>query len=204
MARYLGARSRPSRMTGIDLGHFSRPASAKCKSQTRPGHHDKRRVRSSDYGVQLEMKQAIKHFYGVLEKQFKNYYHESDRQKGSTAENLIKILESRLDNTVFRMGFAVTRRESRQMVSHGHILVNGKRCNIPARLLREGDEVEIVEKVRQQQRIQTSCALGKEQTIVEWLTVDHDQFKGAVVKEVDSSIVADMFKVPLVIELYSK
>ena len=204
MARYLGARSRPTRMTGIDLGHFTKPASAKCKSQNRPGHSDKRRVRSSDYGVQLEMKHAIKHFYGLLEKQFKNYFHEADRMKGSTADNLIKLLESRLDNTVFRMGFAVTRREARQIVSHGHILVNGKRCNIPARLLKSGDKIEIVEKVRSQLRIQTACELSKDQSTVEWINVDRDTFSGEVVNDVDPSIVADMFKANLVVELYSK
>ena len=204
MARYTGPRSVHTRNAGIDLDHFTKPAAQKCKSQTRPGHADKRRFKSSDYGQQLEMKQAVKNYYGILEKQFKNYYIEADRMKGSTAENLLHLLESRLDNVVYRMGFAATRREARQIVAHNTIAVNGKRCNIPARLLKQNDVVSVVEKAHSQDRINAAISSAKEKDMPIWLTVDHDQYQGTVSSIVDTAALNEMFKVKLVVELYSK
>lgn len=204
MARYLGDRSRQTRNAGMDLEHYTKPAAQKCKSDRRPGHADKRRTRSSDYGQQLEMKQAIKHYYGLLEKQFRNYYQEADRMKGSTAENLLLLLESRLDNIIYRMGFAATRREARQVVSHNLVCVDGKRCNVSSRIIKQGEEVSLVEKAHSHDRIKAAAASAKDAPESSWLDIDFDKFKGQVKAPVDTTTLNEMFKVKLVVELYSK
>lgn len=204
MARYLGDRSRQTRNAGMDLEHYTKPSAQKCKSDRRPGHADKRRARSSDYGQQLEMKQAIKHYYGLLEKQFKNYYVEADRMKGSTAENLLLLLESRLDNIIYRMGLAATRREARQIVSHNLVCVNGKRCNIPSRLIKIGETVSLVEKALAHDRVKAAIAVAQDQPEISWLDIDYTKCLANVTSPVDTTKLNEMFKVKLVVELYSK
>ena len=148
MARYLGPRCKLSRREGTDLSLLSgvRSLDTKCKLDTPPGVHGARRGRETEYGVQLREKQKVRRIYGIMEKQFSNYFKEAARQKGSTGENLLKLLECRLDNTVYRMGFASTRAEARQLVTHCAILVNGKSVNIPSYDVAPGDVISIKEK----------------------------------------------------------
>src|SRR6056300_1591896 len=156
MARYTGPRLKLARREGTDLMLTSgvRPLDSKCKAEAPPGQHGARRQRPSDYAVQLREKQKVRRIYGVLEKQFRNYYKKADRQKGATGENLLRILERRLDNVVYRMGFGCTRAESRQLVSHKSILVNGQVVNIPSYQVEAGDTITIRERSRNQLRIQ--------------------------------------------------
>src|ERR1700687_2676620 len=155
MANYSGPKCKLSRREGTDLMHKSgaRAIETKCKLDTPPGQHGLKRGRLSDYGRQLRMKQMIRRYYRVLERQFQKYYQEADRQKGSTGDNLLKILESRLDNVVYRLGFASTRAEAKQLVSHKAIKVNGQVVNIPSYMVKPNDIVEIREKARTQFRI---------------------------------------------------
>src|ERR1700722_10057496 len=154
MARYLGARCKLSRRQGADLSLLSgvRSLDSKCKLDTPPGVHGSRRGRETEYGVQLREKQKVRRIYGIMERQFRNYFQKAARLKGSTGENLLKLLESRLDNVVYRMGFGSTRAESRQVVTHGAILVNDKLVNIPSYEVMPGDVVCIREKKKQQLR----------------------------------------------------
>ena len=155
MARYLGPVCKLSRREGTDLFLKSgvRALDSKCKAETAPGVHGVRRGRLSEYGLQLREKQKVRRMYGVLERQFRNYYKRADRMKGATGSNLLYLLESRLDNVVYRMGFGVTRAEARQMVSHKSVLVNGKTVNIPSYQVTAGDVVAIREKAKSQLRI---------------------------------------------------
>lgn len=207
MARYRGATCRLDRKVGTDLRLKSdlRSINTKCKLEVAPGQHGPgRRSRLSDYGTQLRMKQTLRHYYGVLERQFHRYYHLADRQKGSTGENLLRLLESRLDNVVYRMGFGSTRAEARQLVSHGAVLVNGCRVNIPSYFVKLGDVIEICEKGKKQLRITASLELSKARVGVEWLEVDAKQMRGTFKRYPELSELPAEFKVSLVVEFYSK
>jgi len=207
MARYRGATCKLSRGVGTDLQLKSgvRSIDTKCKLDRPPGQHgQQRRARLSDYGVQLRMKQTIRRYYGMLERQFVRYYHLADRQKGSTGENLLRLLESRLDNVVYRMGFASTRAEARQLVGHGAILVNGRRVNIPSYFVKPDDVIDISEKGKKQLRIAGALELSKTRVTIEWLEVDIKQMRGTFKRYPELSDLPAEFKVNLVVELYSK
>ena len=206
MARYLGPKCRLSRREGTDLGNKSglRAIDDKCKLSTPPGVHGLRRGRHTDYGVQLRMKQLIRRYYEVLEKQFRSYYKQADRQSGATGNNLLRILESRLDNVVYRMGFASTRSEARQLVSHKAILVNGQILNIASYPVKVGDTIEIRSKAKGQLRIKAALELSMNRDSFSWLEVDATQMKGSVKSLPDVAELPQEFKVNLVVELYSK
>jgi small subunit ribosomal protein S4 len=207
MAKYIGPKCRLSRREGVDLQHKSRARSleSKCKADTPPGQFGERvGKKATDYSVQLRMKQLIKRYYGILEKQFHNYYKRADSRKGSTGKNLIHLLESRLDNVVYRLGFAATRAEARQLVSHKAIVVNGKTVNIPSYLVGVNDEVAVKEKNRKQGRISSSIELAEKGTIPEWLTLDASKMSGIFKRFPDVNEFPPEFQVHLVVELYSK
>jgi small subunit ribosomal protein S4 len=206
MSKYIGPKCRLSRREGTDLQLKSgiRPIESKCKLDTLPGQFGQRRGRLTDYGVQLRMKQLIRRYYGVLERQFRNYYEEADRGRGSTGEQLLKILESRLDNVVYRMGFAATRAEARQLVSHGALAVNGTRVTIPSYRVKPNDVVEVREKSKAQLRIGAALELAQQRKQPEWLDVDAKQKRGIFKSYPDMSELPSEFKVNLVVELYSK
>lgn len=206
MARYIGAKCKLSRREGSDLLQKSgvRDHKSKCRSEKLPGQHGDKRSRLSDYGVQLRAKQKIKRFYGVLEKQFRNYYKKAASQKGSTGENLMVLLEKRLDNVVYRMGFASTRSEARQLVSHKSILVNGQVVNIPSYLIKSGDVVSIRDKAKKQGRIQAAIALSEQRAACDWLSVDFTNFNGTFTTAPTLDEISHDFNVNLVVELYSK
>ncbi len=206
MARYLGPKCKLSRREGTDLMLKSgvRSIETKCKLDQQPGQHGQKRGRLSDYGVQLRMQQTIKRHYGVLQKQFKNCYEEADRQKGSTGENLLKLLESRLDNIVYRLGFASTRAEARQLVSHKAITVNGVNVNIPSYLVRPNDVIEVRTKAKKQLRIAAAQELAQQRPQSPWLEVDTTEMKGKLKAYPDASEFPAIFKVSLVVELFSK
>ncbi|SIT70870.1 SSU ribosomal protein S4P [Ectothiorhodosinus mongolicus] len=206
MARYIGPKCKLSRREGTDLSLKSRARAldTKCKLDKAPGQHGDRRTRLSDYGVQLREKQKLRRIYGVLEKQFRNYYKTASRLKGSTGDNLLKLLECRLDNVVYRMGFATTRAEARQLVSHKAILVNGSAVNIPSYQVKATDTVTIREKSRKQVRIQDALALSEQFGFPEWVEVDAKKMEG-IFKSIPerSDLPADINE-SLVVELYSK
>lgn len=206
MARYIGPKCKLSRREGIDLQLKSniRSLDSKCKANNPPGDHGQRRSRLTDYGVQLRMKQLIKRYYGVLEKQFHNYYEEADRRKGSTGDNLLQLLESRLDNVVYRIGFASTRTEARQLVSHKAILINDKTVNIPSYLVKPDDVISIREKSKKQLRILNALELAEQRPDFDWLTIDAKKMSGVFTRSPDSNEIPPEFKVHLVVELYSK
>src|SRR5579862_5547157 len=180
MARYLGPRCKLSRREKMDLSLTSnvRPLDSKCKLDTAPGQHGARRGRETGHGIQLREKQKVRRIYGILERQFQNYFQKATRIKGSTGENLLKLLERRLDNVVYRMGFGSTRAESRQLVTYGAILVNGKAVNIPSYLISPGDVVSIREKSRTQLRVQSALTLSQARPSCDWLEVDAAGFSG--------------------------
>ena len=206
MARYLGPKCKLSRREGTDLFLKSgvRPLESKCKAEAVPGQHGARRGRLSDYGVQLREKQKVRRLYGVLERQFRNYYKESDRAKGPTGENLLKLLESRLDNVVYRMGFGSTRAEARQLVTHKAILVNGQGVNVPSFQVSPEDIISIREKSRNQVRIQNSLALAEQYDFPEWLEVDVKGMSGTFKRLPDRSELPAEINEQLSVELYSK
>ncbi|VUD51080.1 30S ribosomal protein S4 [Thalassocella blandensis] len=206
MARYLGPTCKLSRREGTDLFLKSgvRPLESKCKAETQPGQHGQRRGRLSDYGVQLREKQKVRRLYGVLEKQFRSYYKEAARLKGATGENLLKLLECRLDNVVYRMGFGATRAESRQLVSHKAILVNGKSLNIPSYQVQEGDVIAIREKSKNQLRIQNSLGIAAQRGDVEWVDVNSDKKEGTFKRVPDRVDLPAEINENLIVELYSK
>lgn len=206
MARYLGPSCKLARREGVDL-HLKSGVKAfesKCKADHPPGQHGQRRGRLSDYGVQLREKQKLRRIYGVLERQFRNYFHEAAGRKGSTGENLLRLLEGRLDNMVYRMGFAVTRAEARQMVRHKAITVNGRGVNIPSFQVAVADQVAVHEKCQQQLRVQNAVQLAQQREMSPWLEVNFTEFSG-VVKELPSraDLPQDLHE-QLVVELYSK
>lgn len=206
MARYLGPTCKLSRREGTDLFLKSgiRPLESKCRAESIPGQHGARRTRLSDYGVQLREKQKVRRIYGVLEKQFRNYYKTAARMKGNTGELLLQLLESRLDNVVYRMGFGSTRAEARQMVSHNSILVNGSRVNIPSYCVEPGDVVSVREKSKTQVRIQTALQLATQRGEVEWVAVDNIKVEGTFKRIPDRADLPAEINENLIIELYSK
>ncbi len=206
MARYLGPTCKLSRREGTDLflKSAARPLDSKCKAETVPGVHGARRGRLSDYGVQLREKQKVRRMYGVLEKQFRGYYKEAARRKGATGENLLKLLESRLDNVVYRMGFGSTRAESRQLVSHKSITVNGNVVNIASYQVAAGDVVAIREKSKNQMRIQNALALSGQRADVEWVDVNSDKKEGTYKRVPDRADLPAEINENLIVELYSK
>ena len=206
MARYIGPKCKLSRREGTDLQLKSgvRALESKCKAETAPGQHGARRGRLSDYGVQLREKQKVRRIYGVLEKQFRNYYKEAARLKGATGENLLQLLESRLDNVVYRMGFGSTRSESRQLVSHKGILVNGKVVNIPSYQVQPGDVVSVREKAKKQLRVQSSLAIAEQRGEPIWVEVDVDKLEGTFKSRPDRQDLSSEINENLIVELYSK
>jgi len=206
MARYLGPTCKLSRREGTDLFLKSgvRPLESKCRAEIAPGQHGQRRGRLSDYGVQLREKQKVRRIYGVLEKQFSNYYKAAARIKGNTGENLLTLLESRLDNVVYRMGFGSTRAESRQLVAHNSILVNGQKVNIPSFRVQEGDMVGLREKSKAQLRVQTALQLASQRGEVEWVSVDTSKMEGTFTRNPDRSDLPSEINENLIVELYSK
>ncbi len=206
MARYTGPRCKLSRREGTDLFLTSgvRPIDSKCKVETAPGQHGQRRGRLSDYGVQLREKQKVRRLYGVLEKQFRNYYKEAARLKGATGENLLKLLECRLDNVAYRMGFGSTRAEARQLVSHKSMTVNGKLVNIPSYQVQIGDVVGMREKAKKQLRVQHSLAVSGQRGDVEWVDVDSGKMEGTFKRIPDREDLPAEINENLIVELYSK
>lgn len=206
MARYLGPTCKLSRREGTDLFLKSgvRPLESKCKAETAPGFHGARRGRLSDYGIQLREKQKVRRIYGVLEKQFRNYYKQAARLKGPTGEILLQLLEGRLDNVVYRMGFGSTRAEARQLVSHKAILVNGQSVNIPSYQVQPGDVVAIREKSKKQLRIQQSLALAAQRADAEWIDVNSEKMEGVYKARPDRSELSSEINESLIVELYSK
>jgi len=206
MARYLGPKLKLSRREGTDLFLKSgvRPIDSKCKIDHAPGQHGVRRGRMSDYAVQLREKQKVRRTYGVLEKQFRNYYKKADRRKGATGTNLLQLLESRLDNVVYRMGFGSTRAESRQLVSHKAITVNGGIVNIASYQVRPEDVVAVAEKARGQLRIQAAMQLSAQRSPIEWVDVDSDKLEGVFKRLPDREELPSEINENLIVELYSK
>ena len=206
MARYLGPKLKLSRREGTDLFLKSgvRPLESKCRADSVPGQHGQRRTRLSDYAVQLREKQKVRRIYGVLEKQFRNYYKKADRQKGATGMNLLRILERRLDNVVYRMGFGSTRAESRQLVSHKSIVVNGTVVNIPSYQVQAGDVVAIREKSRNQLRIQGALTLSANRSPVPWVEVNPEKMEGVFKAAPERDELPQEINENLIVELYSK
>jgi small subunit ribosomal protein S4 len=206
MARYLGPKLKLSRREGTDLFLKSgvRPIDSKCKIDNAPGQHGIRRGRLSDYAVQLREKQKVRRIYGVLEKQFRNYYKAADRKKGATGENLLKLLESRLDNVVYRMGYGSTRAESRQLVSHKSITVNGGLVNIASYQVKPEDIVAVSEKARVQLRIQAALQLAAQRGQVDWVDVSADKMEGTFKRLPDREELPAEINENLIVELYSK
>lgn len=206
MARYIGPKCKLSRREGTDLGLKSgvKPIDAKCDMHTAPGQHGGRRGRLSDYGLQLREKQKVKRIYGLLENQFRRYYYEAARLKGSTGHNLLIQLEARLDNVVYRMGFASTRNEARQLVVHKAILVNGKAVNVPSLRLKAGDVVAVREKAKAQGRIQFGLDMAKQRTPAAWIDVDEKGLSGVYKAHPDRADLSSEINEQLIVELYSK
>lgn len=206
MARYLGPTCKLSRREGTDLFLKSRGKSLenKCKLDQRPGQHGAKRARSSDYALQLRAKQRIRRIYGILEKQFRNYYHLADMQKGATGENLLNLLETRLDNVVYRMGFASTRAEARQLVSHKAIIVNNQVTNIPSYHVQPGDEIKIREKSKKQQRIVDALTIAEQYGFPVWMDVNVKDMAGTFKSLPDRADLGSDINEQLVVELYSK
>jgi len=207
MARYLGPKCKLSRRQGMDLGLKSRARAieTKCQLEKPPGQHGENRGRRmSDYALQLREKQKLRYTYGVLERQFRNYYKEAARLKGATGENLLQLLERRLDNVVYRMGFGCTRAEARQLVSHKAILLNGKCMNIPSHLVSKDDIVSIRDKSKKQVRVQDSLAIAEQLGFPEWVDVDVKKMEGKFQSIPERNDLSADINESLVVELYSK
>jgi len=206
MARYIGPKLKLARREGVDLMLKSgvRAIEDKCKIDQTPGMHGSKRARLSDYGLQLREKQKVRRIYGVLEKQFRNYYKEAARLKGATGENLLKLLESRLDNVVYRMGFASTRSEARQLVSHKAILVNGKVVNIPSYQVSPSDVIAVREKAKKQARIGAALELAAQRERPVWVEVDDKKMEGVFKNVPERSDLPSDINENLIVELYSK
>ncbi len=206
MARYIGPTCKLSRREGTDLLLKSRGKSleGKCKLDQPPGQHGTRRTRHSDYALQLRAKQRLRRIYGVLEKQFRNYYKKAAQMKGSTGENLLNLLESRLDNVVYRMGFASTRAEARQLVSHKAIIVNGRVINIPSYQVVAGDEIKIRNKAKKQQRIVDAINVTEQYGFPAWLEMNTKDLTGIFKSLPERVDLGSDINEQLVVELYSK
>lgn len=208
MARYIGPTCKLARREGVDLGLKSpaRGLESKCKLAQVPGQHGaSRRQRLSDYALQLREKQKVRRTYGILEKQFRGYYKKAASQKGATGENLLVLLESRLDNVVYRMGFAVTRAQARQLVSHKSVHVNGSQVNIPSYQVSPGDVISIAEKAKNQLRVKESITLSQEMDLVAvWMEVNNDKMEGTYKSYPDRQDLSADINESLIVELYSK
>ncbi len=206
MARYIGPKCKLSRREGTDLFLKSgvRALESKCKVEAIPGQHGARRGRLSDYGVQLREKQKVRRIYGVLEKQFRNYYKQAARIKGATGENLLQLLESRLDNVVYRIGFGATRAEARQLVAHKAITVNDQVVNIPSYQVQAGDVVALREKAKKQLRVQSALALAAQRGEPEWIEVSTEKLEGVFKGAPDRQDLTSEINENLIVELYSK
>ena len=206
MARYIGPKCKLSRREGTDLFLKSRVRTleSKCNMEKQPGQHGERQRRLSDYGLQLREKQKLRRIYGVLERQFRNYYKKAAQRKGATGENLLQMLESRLDNVVYGMGYGCTRAEARQLVSHKAIEVNGRVVNIPSYQVRAEDVVSVREKSRKQARIQNALALAEQHGFVDWVEVDPKAMSGVYKRVPERSDLPADIQEHLVVELYSK
>lgn len=206
MARYLGPTCKLSRREGTDLQlkSGSRALESKCKAETVPGVHGARRGRLSDYGLQLREKQKVRRIYGILEKQFRNYYKDAARIKGATGENLLQLLESRLDNVVYRAGFGSTRAEARQLVGHKAILVNGELVNIASYQVKAGDVVSIREKAKKQLRVQNALELSKSRAPIHWVEVDSTKLEATYKAAPERADLSAEINENLIVELYSK
>jgi small subunit ribosomal protein S4 len=206
MARYTGPTCKQARREGVDLALKSRARSidTKCNLEKAPGQAGDRRRRVSDYGIQLREKQKVRRIYGVMEKQFRNYYTLAASQKGATGENLLRLLERRLDNVVYRMGFGSTRAEARQLVAHKGVLVNGKALNISSYQVQESDVIEVREKAKRQVRVQNALALAEQYGFVDWVQVDTKALKGIFSRIPDRSDLPADINESLIVELYSK
>jgi len=206
MARYTGPTCKLARREGTDLSLKSRARAldTKCNLEKLPGQAGDRRRRLSDYGVQLREKQKVRRIYGVMERQFRNYYKRAAQTKGATGENLLQMLERRLDNVVYRMGFGATRSEARQLVSHKGILVNGRVVNIPSYAVSAEDQVEVREKAKKQVRVQNALALAEQYGFPEWVEVDTKGLKGVLKRVPDRSDLPADINESLIVELYSK
>jgi small subunit ribosomal protein S4 len=207
VARYLGPKAKLSRREGTDLFLKSarRAISDKCKFESKPGQHGRTSgSRTSDFGLQLREKQKVKRMYGVLERQFRRYFAEADRRKGSTGANLLVLLESRLDNVVYRMGFGSTRAEARQLVSHKALTVNGIVVNIPSYQVQAGDVVAIREKAKKQLRVADSLKLAESIGMPAWVSVDATKLEGTFKKAPDRDEFGAEINESLIVELYSR
>jgi small subunit ribosomal protein S4 len=207
VARYIGPKARLSRREGTDLFLKSarRGLDTKCKLDSKPGQHGRTSgARTSDYGLQLREKQKVKRMYGVLERQFRRYFAEAERRKGSTGENLLQLLECRLDNVVYRMGFGSTRAEARQLVSHKAITVNGEVLNIPSAFVKAADVVAIREKSKKQARVVDSLNLAEQQGLPAWVSVDKTKMEGTFKQVPDRSDLSADINESLIVELYSR
>lgn len=206
MARYLGPKCKLSRREGTDLFLKSKGKSLenKCKLDQAPGQHGQRRTRMSDYALQLRAKQKMRRIYGILERQFSNYYKAAAQQKGSTGENLLNLLESRLDNVVYRIGLAATRAEARQLVSHKSILVNNKGINIPSYKVSPGDVISVREKAKKQQRILDALAVAEQYGFPAWLEVNPKDMYGIFRSLPERADLGSDIQEQMVVELYSK
>jgi len=207
VARYTGPKCKLARREGTDLFLKSarRSLDSKCKLDTKPGQHGvKSGARTSDYGVQLREKQKLRRMYGILERQFRRYFHEATKGKTSTGENLLKLLESRLDNVVYRMGLGSTRAEARQLVSHRSITVNGKVVNVPSALVRPGDVVGVTDRAKAQLRITDALQLAEKVGFPSWVSVDPKKMQGTFKGAPERSEFGQDINENLVVELYSK
>lgn len=209
MARYIGPKCKLARREGADLSLKSpaRALDSKCKLEQKPGQHGAaaKRGKLSDYAVQLREKQKVKRIYGLLERQFRNYYKKAAQKKGNTGESLLQLLESRLDNVVYRMGFAVTRPSARQLVSHNAVTVNGKAVNLPSYQVRPGDAIALTERGQRQLRVQEALTLSQEMDLApHWVEVDSKKFSGLFKAVPDRGDLPSDINEALIVELYSK
>lgn len=208
MARYIGSKCRQCRREGEKLFLKGEKCfTGKCAFENRafpPGQHGQRHIRMSDYALQLREKQKLRRTYGILEKQFRSYYETADRKKGSTGENLLGLLESRLDNVVYRMGFAASRSEARQLVRHKAILVNGIKVTIPSYQLKASDVVALSEKAKNQLRVQAATEMSQQRGVSDWLDVDTSKYEGVFKSTPERSDLSAEINEHLVVELYSK
>jgi len=208
VARYIGAKCRQCRREGTKLFlKGDKCFGDKCPIENRPfppGQHGQRRTRLSDYATQLREKQKVRRIYGILEGQFRLYYKEADRRKGSTGENLLQLLERRLDNVVFRMGFGASRTESRQLVRHNGVMVNGKKVNIPSYQVKPEDVVSVAEKAKSQLRIKSALESAEQRGFSEWVSVDVKKMEGTFRSVPDRSELPTDINEQLIVELYSK
>jgi small subunit ribosomal protein S4 len=207
VARYTGPKAKLARREGTDLFLKSarRSLADKCKLDSKPGQHGRTSgARTSDFGKQLREKQKVKRMYGILERQFRRYFEEAERRKGNTGENLLTLLECRLDNVVYRMGLASTRAEARQLVSHKAVLVNGRALNIPSAQVRPNDVVAVREKAKKQARIQDALNLAEQGNVPAWVSVDKTKMEGVFKQAPDRSEIAGDVNESLIVELYSR